>query len=68
MNSIRLEKAAADSPLLISPITQEWNENTSASHLSQRHTCPPSAAVRQARMSWMARRCEGSIDAPCASR
>ena len=31
-------------------------------HASQRQSWPPSAAVRQARMSSMARRCEGSID------
>lgn len=35
---------------------------------SQRQRCPPSASVRQARMSVMARRCEGNIDAPCAFR
>ena len=34
-------------------------------HWVQRQRCPPSASVRQARMSAMARVCEGSSDAPC---
>jgi hypothetical protein len=49
-------------------LPQEWNENTSVLHASQRQTWPPSAAVRQLRMSSMARRCDGGIDAPCAER
>jgi hypothetical protein len=40
-------QALPNSPLLNLPIRQEWKENTSMPHASQRHTWPPSAAVRQ---------------------
>jgi len=36
-------------------LPQECQENISVSHCSQRQTWPPSAAVRQSRMSAMAR-------------